>query len=165
MKEKKVCFLFAILLFMLWITVVADEGNEGIILSNATQTYTGQTTVILTVTEGYTVVIPPSIPLVYGAEQTELPLDIKELDQTENSVLSVSVAEPQGSLTQKDGEGTIAYTLYDGDSVFREKQFRETGTYSLSVNVEPEAWYAAPAGEYDGTVTFTISVKAKEGGQ
>ena len=145
--------------------VVTQAKSENSVLSSGSGVYNTQTTIVLSVNQDYIVLIPPSIPLVYGAEQTELPLQIHDLNLTKNAALSVSVAEPTGKLQQKNGEGMIPYTLTDENGTFHEKEFTETGTYPLSVKVDPGAWYAAPAGKYDGTITFTVSVKAKEGGE
>lgn len=152
MRKTTLCLL---VLFGLFFAFAA--GAEETFLSNAAQVYTGTTTVSLTIEEKYTVVIPPSLPLVYGTEETPLTLAVSGLDLTPGYAVRIAVESPEGALTQVGGDGRIPYTLTGPDGPFTEKVTRTEGEFPLSVTVGAEDWFAAPAGEYDGLITFSVS--------
>ncbi len=130
---------------------------EETILSNAEQVYTGTTFVSLTIEEKYTVTIPPSIPITYGTEQTDLTVGVTDLDLTQGYSLRVAVESPEGALQQTDGDGRIPYALKDANGLFGETITRETGEIPLTVNISQRDWFAAPAGNYEGQITFSVS--------
>ena len=160
MKKRAMCLL-CILLTLSFTSVCSEET----VLSNESQVYTGYTTVYFEVGEYYEVIIPSSVPIAYGAEDTEFTLSIIDLELTQGYRLSIGVNSPEGSLVRNDGDGAIPYTLEDGQGLFDERLFDEMQDVSLSLHVSAEAWRAAPAGTYTGTLTFSVVPKyAAEGG-
>lgn len=151
-KPVALAFLCAVLS-----AALCAAAAEQTLLTNEAQVYTGTTTVSLTIEEKYTVVIPPSLPLSYGAEDTPLTLAVSDLDLTTGYALRVAVDSPEGILTQSDGDGQIPYTLTDASGPFTEKVTRKAGEIPLSVHIAEADWFAAPAGEYDGLITFSVS--------
>ena len=101
----------------------------------------------------------------YGAETTDLTLSITDLELTQGYRLSIGVQSPEGALEQQDGDGLIPYTLEDGEGLFDERLYDEMQDVPLQLHVSREAWRSAPAGEYSGTLTFTVVSKyfAEEG--
>ena len=160
MKRWILCLSCVLLAFS-----IAAADAEEIILSNAEQVYTGHTTVIFTVGEYYEVVIPPSVPIAYGAESTELTLSIIDLELTQGYRLSIGVQSPEGQLRQADGTGVIPYTLEDEQGLFDERFYDEMQDVSLQLRVNKEDWHAAPTGAYDGQITFTVIPKYTQEGE
>lgn len=151
MKERLICLL-CILLTLCFSMASAED----VILSNADKVYTGYTTVLFTVGEYYEVVIPPSIPLSYGAETTDLTLSIIDLELTQGYRLSIGAESPEGQLKQTDGEGIIPYSLEDEQGLFNERFYDEMQDVSLQLHIKKSDWLTAPAGNYDGRITFSV---------
>lgn len=159
--KKRLTFLLCVLLTL----SCAAAGSEDIFLSNAAQVYTGRTTVVFVVGEYYEVVIPPSVPVAYGAETTALTLSITDLELTQGYRLSIGAQTPEGALTQEGGDGQIPYTLEDEEGLFDERLYDEMQEIPLQLHVSRDSWHSAPAGDYSGTITFTVVPKyfAEEG--
>ena len=160
MKKRMMCLLCIML-----VLCCASAGSEDVILSNASHIYTGHTTVLFVVGEYYEVVIPPSLPITYGAEDTSLTLNITDLELTQGYRLSIGVQAPEGSLTQEDGNGLIPYTLEDEQGLFDERLYDEMQEVLLLLHISKESWHSAPAGTYSSIITFTVVPKyfAEEG--
>lgn len=154
MKRWILC-LSCVLLAIFAVMVQAEET----ILSNATKVYTGQTTVLFVVGEYYEVVIPPGLPVSYGAETTDLTLSITDLELTPGYRLSIGVQSPEGSLENTDGEGSIPYSLEDDEGLFDERFYDAMGDVTLRLRVNKQDWHAAPAGAYEGRLTFRVIPK------
>lgn len=104
-------------------------------------------------------IIPPSIAISYGTETTDLTLSITDLELTPGYRLSIGVQSPDGCLENTEGEGNISYSLEDDEGLFDERFYDEMQDVTLQLHVKKEDWYAAPAGAYEGRLTFHVFPK------
>ena len=154
MKKRMMCLLCVLLALSF-----AAAGSEETVLSNESRIYTGYTTVVFVVGEYYEVVIPPSVPIAYGAEETNLTLSITDLELTQGYRLSIGVHSPEGYLEQENGDGLIPFSLEDDLGLFDERLYDEMQDVALCLHVSGEAWRSAPAGAYSGRLTFSVIPK------
>lgn len=109
------------------------------------------------VTNGFTFVIPASIEMECDAASAQLPVKVSKMRVEAGQRLVVSI-ETDGML--KSGESSIPFTLTKDGNAVRQLDFSQKGTQQLQVNVSPEAWAGAHAGDCAGTVNFSVRIQS-----
>ena len=88
-----------------------------------------------------------------------LHLSAAQLDPDHEVTIS---ATEYGLENQADNTKTIQFTLYAGSNSFTSTSFTDTKKeVQLSAHIDQKAWNTAPAGKYEGSVTFEISYNKK----
>ena len=88
-----------------------------------------------------------------------LHLSAAQLDPDHEVTISATEYELEN---QADNTKTIQFTLYEGSNSFTSTSFTDTKKeVQLSAHIDQKAWNAAPAGKYEGSVTFEISYNKK----
>lgn len=122
--------------------VLADDSNR-------------QTELKVTVEAGYTIVIPPTLDIPFGAESTDLAVEVTALHLPANSnALKVAVSQ-MNPLTNADDK-QISYTI-DGKAAGAARYFQTLEKQCFAIGITADAWNKAPAGSYSGTVSFSVS--------
>jgi len=160
---RKAKFVILCLLAVLLLTTVATEAE--VYMTNTEHGMTGTTTVRLVIPSSYTVEIPASLPISYGAESTPMTIGVSSMHIGSNQAVKIAVDSARGKLLQTGGRGAIPYVLLCDGAEFGSKAYTEVGQTQLSFDITLEDWYSADAGEYTGTVTFQVSVVNREVGQ
>lgn len=157
---------FVLTLCMLFVTVALADSN-GQTITDASTDKTAMTTLSVTLSESYTVVIPSELTITPGTLDTYLPIEVTSLrllptGTIDNTVRAVWVELDQPSfklVNNKDSSSTIAYNIGGGSGVYgRVLKFTETGTKNYTVSISETAWNSAAAGTYTDTVTFTVTI-------
>lgn len=110
----------------------------------------------------YTVTIPATIDIAWGAETTASTYSV-ESQLVAGKKLNVQVTTSASSLTSelKNAAGkTIAYTLSGDTNFTTDTEVVPETTKDLSFAITPEAWNAVPYDIYKDTLTFTVEVVA-----
>lgn len=143
---KKVLALILTLCLTLGIVALADDSNR-------------QTELQVTVNSGYTIVIPATLDIPFGAESTDLSVEVTALHLPSNfNALKVEVG--QMNPLKNAAEKLIWYTI-DGVSFGATRYFQTTETQNFVVGITAADWNKAPAGNYTGTVSFNVSFDNK----
>lgn len=120
------------------------------------------TTITNEITETYTLVIPPTLNIVYGATETKLPITVANCKLKDGNQIKLS-QNWDGSL--KNGGKTLPYTLnYNGKKVNDSTNavtFKKDGTVNMVVAISNAAWKNAEDGTYTGEITFSASIVSK----
>lgn len=119
----------------------------------------GTTNITTSIDPSYTVVIPSTTNITFNHADTDLEgtlhLSAAQLDPGHSVKIS---ATPNALKNDADNKQTIPFTLYANNSPFDSATFTDTKKQvQLSVHITEDAWHAAPAGNYTGSVTFTIT--------
>ncbi len=143
---KKVLALVLTLCLTLSIVALADDSNR-------------QTELQVTVDSGYTIVIPATLDIPFGATTTNLPVEVTALHLTGNyDSLKVTV----GQMTPlKTENGKLIWYTIDDLSFGATRYFQTTETQNFVVGITAADWNKAPAGNYTGTVSFNVSFDNK----
>lgn len=125
------------------------------VLADETKT----TTITTTINPTYTVVIPSTTNITFNHVDTDLNgtlyLSAAQLDPNYKVTVSATANE---LVNQADKTKTIQFTLHEGGNSFTSTAFTDTTKkVQLSAHIDQKAWNAAPAGKYEGSVTFTIT--------
>lgn len=153
MMKKKVTSL--LLAAALAVSMSIPAFAEG---STATITKGPKTTKVTTkIDVKYTVTIPETLNITANTENTDLNIEVSDaLLNPQGKVVVTATAA--GKMTNTSGSGsTLAYKLKNGAADFTQFEFTADGTKTCQVNITPEAWAAAAAGDYSGETTFNIS--------
>lgn len=118
-----------------------------------------ETVVTVTISENYTVVIPPTVPITFNTVDTPITIKVSDLRLLPGNLLYV---QPQdyGTLTDATTTKTLAYTLTglttkgDVSALF----FDADGDAAMNINIPADTWNATPAGSYQGTISFKIAI-------
>ncbi len=118
-----------------------------------------ETKVTVTISENYTVVIPPTVPITFNTVDTPITIKVSDLRLLPGNLLYV---QPQdyGTLTDAATTKTLAYTLEglttkgDVSALF----FDADGDAAMNINIPADTWNATPAGNYQGTISFKIAI-------
>ena len=130
------------------------------------------TTLTATVNSEFTLTIPRNTEIAYEATTTDLS-DLKVIGNVNQQEVVVTAETSDLAETNRGDGATIDYTLNAGDSaypddglVWDEEDLRagyldETNakTESLSVGITKDTWEKAKAGTYEGTITFTATMR------
>lgn len=131
----------------------------------AANTDSGSTTLTTTVGTNYVVVFPPDTPITYGATSTALSkIYLTTANFAAGESVSVSLTASSGTVNTKkltSGSNEIAYSIQSGSPP---ADF-SSGTLAdlddeivLTIGITQAAWNAAPAGNYSGTISFTVAL-------
>lgn len=119
------------------------------------QNTSGTTTLTATIDDAYTLVIPASLPITYGATATALTLEVTNYRLAAGKSLNVAWTS-SGKLTA--GSAELPYQLLLNGSEATSVNFTAVGTKDLTVSIAEADWNSAAAGSYTGSVTFTASI-------
>ena len=129
------------------------------VLADETKT----TTITTTINPTYTVVIPAATNITFNHTDTNLngPLHLSAAQLDPDHEVTISATEHELE-NQADNTKTIQFTLYEGSNSFLSTSFTDTKKeVQLSAHIDQKAWNTAPAGKYEGSVTFEISYSKK----
>lgn len=143
---KKLLSLLMVLCLLCGVAALADDSNR-------------QTVLQATVDSGYTIVIPPTLTIAFGAETTDLPVQVTALHLSGSyDALKVEV----GSMSQLTNEnGKLIWYTIDGKTFGATRYFQTTETQNFVVGITAADWNKAPAGNYSGTVSFNVTFDNK----
>lgn len=139
---------------------VRAEGEE------PTGEYTGKddteatTIVSVTISETYTVVIPPTVNIAFNDEETAINVKVSNLRLFPGNLLYVQPKD-YGTLTDEKSGKTLPYDLtgLDTKGDVTALFFDKTGDANLTINIPEATWNATPAGSYLGTIAFNIAIR------
>ena len=120
---------------------------------------TKATTIKANIPSSYTVVIPAETTIQFNTLETKLegPLYLSAAQLEPNHYVKIS-ATANALTNDADKSKTIPFTLYEGNDPFTSADFVDKyKNVQLSVHIKQSDWNAAPAGNYKGSVTFTIT--------
>lgn len=138
---KKILAFILSLTLLGSMTAMADDSNR-------------RTELKVTVNSGYTIVIPATLDITFGAETTNLPVEVTGLHLSGNyNALKVSVLQMM-PLTNENGK-LIWYTI-DSKSSGAIRYFQQPETQNFVVGITEANWNKAPAGNYTTTVSFGV---------
>ena len=132
------------------------------VMTNTEQGMTGTTVVRLVIPAVYTVEIPASLDIAYGAEATPLTIGVSSMNVGSDKAVKIAVDSASGSLLQEGGSGAIPFALRREGEAFAGEVYTGAGQTQLSVDIALVDWFNAAAGEYGGAVTFRVSVEDRE---
>lgn len=162
---KKLLAILMTLCLLCSVCALAESKDQTI--TDASKDNTATTTLSVTLSESYTVVIPSELTITPDTANTDLPIEVTSLrllptGTIDNSVRAVWVELDQPSfklVNNKDSNSTIAYNIGGGSGTYgRVLKFTETGTQNYTVSISENAWNSAAAGTYTDTVTFTVTI-------
>lgn len=141
------------------VSAFAADAASGV--ANATS---GTTTITTNIQPSYTVKIPAATKIDFNDTVTNLcgtlHLETAQLEPNHNVTIS---AKPTALKNDKDNS-EIPFTLYKGNTPFTAAYLTDTTEkVQLSVHITKDAWSKASAGNYTGSVTFTITYASKGG--
>lgn len=149
---KKIIALTISLCLLCGIVALADTTITGASQSKLARTY-----VTTTVDEFYSVTIPASVPVAYGALSTELTLSVSAFRLAANNVVRVRTSSSGTLKNAADASKTIAYALKYNSAAFTSVDFSAVGDATVKLEITSAAWNAAAAGNYQDTITFMVS--------
>lgn len=118
----------------------------------------GTTTITTSIEATYTVTIPESTPITFNMLSNPIGnITVTSARLDPGQKITVAAATDGTLKNDDDTTKTIAYTLKSGGAAFTSADFSENGSKALSVDITQTAWDNAPAGDYTGTITFTVS--------
>lgn len=123
----------------------------------------GATTIKTSIKPTYTVVIPSETTIQFNEPETKLegPLYLSAAQLDPDHKVTIS-ATANALKNDADKSKTIPFTLYEGNDPFTSADFVDKyKNVQLSVHIKQSDWNAAPAGNYKGSVTFTIDYVTK----
>lgn len=148
------------LLTVLLLTATTTVGE--VFLTNTEHGMTGTTTVRLTIPVSYTVAIPASMSIPYGATSTPMTIGVSSIKIGSHQAVQIAVDSAKGKLLPESGNSTIPYMLLCDGNAFSRALYTAVDETQLSLDIAPEGWFEADAGEYTGTITFYVSLEAQE---
>ena len=102
----------------------------------------------------YTIIIPSTLAIEPNATSTALTVQLTEVANAESITVETAAS---GSMTN-GSDGTIAFTVSSNELSF--SNFSSLPSPKMmNINITAEEWQQAPAGDYTGTMSFTISAK------
>ena len=143
------------------VPVFAADATSGV-----TNPTSGKTNITTNIQPSYTVDIPADTAIDFNTKdkifETELGLSKAQL----NPGYKVKVTATVNPLkNKKDSSKTIPFALHKADgTAFTSATFADTiEKVQLRVHITEDAWNKAPAGDYEGSVTFTITYTNEAG--
>lgn len=151
MTMKKILCALLILSLIFCATALAEGTYD--------QDYKTATTTLTTTIAGpdaptYTVVIPSTLAITPNTTST--PLTVR-LVEAKNAKSVTVTAEANGSMTNGSG-GTINFTVDSTTLTFSNFNSLPSEKW-MSIHITEAEWQQAPAGNYTGALTFTISAE------
>lgn len=139
---KKIFALVLALCLLCGATALADNSNR-------------QTELKVSVQSGYTIVIPTTLNITFGAESTNLPVEVTALHlSSKYNALKVTVGSMEPLKNEND---KLIWYMIDGKSSGATRYFQKPETQNFVVGITAEEWNKAPAGNYSRKVSFTVS--------
>lgn len=148
--KKILCAL--LILSLIFCTTALAEGTYDQDDKTATTTLT--TTIAGPDAPTYTVVIPSTLAITPNTTST--PLTVR-LVEAKNAKSVTVTAEANGSMTNGSG-GTINFTVDSTTLTFSNFNSLPSEKW-MSIHITEAEWQQAPAGNYTGALTFTISAE------
>lgn len=151
MTMKKILCALLILSLIFCATALAEGTYDQ---DDKTATTTLTTTIAGPDAPTYTVVIPSTLAITPNTTST--PLTVR-LVETKNAKSITVTAEANGSMTNGSG-GTINFTVDSTTLTFSNFNSLPSEKW-MSIHITEAEWQQAPAGNYTGALTFTISAE------
>lgn len=148
---KKILCALLILSLIFCATALAEGTYDQ---DDKTATTTLTTTIAGPDAPTYTVVIPSTLAITPNTTST--PLTVR-LVETKNAKSITVTAEANGSMTNGSG-GTINFTVDSTTLTFSNFNSLPSEKW-MSIHITEAEWQQAPAGNYTGALTFTISAE------
>lgn len=148
---KKILCALLILSLIFCATALAEGTYDQ---DDKTATTTLTTTIAGPDAPTYTVVIPPTLAITPNTTST--PLTVR-LVEAKNAKSVTVTAEANGSMTNGSG-GTINFTVDSTTLTFSNFNSLPSEKW-MSIHITEAEWQQAPAGNYTGALTFTISAE------
>ena len=148
--KKILCAL--LILSLIFCATALAEGTYDQADKTATTTLT--TTIAGPDAPTYTVVIPSTLAITPNTTST--PLTVR-LVEAKNAKSVTVTAEANGSMTNGSG-GTINFTVDSTTLTFSNFNSLPSEKW-MSIHITEAEWQQAPAGNYTGALTFTISAE------
>ncbi len=144
MKKKVVYMLCALMAWSSQATAVSAEQHDVAVTTSVMPTYT--------------VTIPADTNIAFNATQT----DFGKIELTRAQLepgYAVRVSAATTALTnQADVTKTIPYALNANGKAFTSAEYQAVGdSTALTIDITKADWNQAAAGQYKGTVTFTVA--------
>lgn len=151
MTMKKILCALLILSLIFCATALAEGTYDQ---DDKTATTTLTTTITGPDAPTYTVVIPSTLAITPNTTST--PLTVR-LVEAKNAKSVTVTAEANGSMTNGSG-GTINFTVDSTTLTFSNFNSLPSEKW-MSIHITEAEWQQAPAGNYTGALTFTISAE------
>lgn len=151
MTMKKILCALLILSLIFCATALAEGTYDQ---DDKTATTTLTTTIAGPDAPTYTVVIPSTLAITPNTTST--PLTVR-LVEAKNAKSVTVTAEANGSMTNGSG-GTINFTIDSTTLTFSNFNSLPSEKW-MSIHITEAEWQQAPAGNYTGALTFTISAE------
>ena len=151
MTMKKILCALLILSLIFCATALAEGTYDQ---DDKTATTTLTTTIAGSDAPTYTVVIPSTLAITPNTTST--PLTVR-LVEAKNAKSVTVTAEANGSMTNGSG-GTINFTVDSTTLTFSNFNNLPSEKW-MSIHITEAEWQQAPAGNYTGALTFTISAE------
>ncbi len=148
---KKILCALLILSLIFCATALAEGTYDQ---DDKTATTTLTTTIAGPDAPTYTVVIPSTLAITPNTTST--PLTVR-LVETKNAKSVTVTTEANGSMTNGSG-GTINFTVDSTTLTFSNFNSLPSEKW-MSIHITEAEWQQAPAGNYTGALTFTISAE------
>ena len=148
---KKILCALLILSLIFCAAALAEDTYEQ---DDNTATTTLTTTIAGPDAPTYTVVIPSTLAITPNTTST--PLTVR-LVEAKNAKSVTVTAEANGSMTNGSG-GTINFTVDSTTLIFSNFNSLPSEKW-MSIHITEAEWQQAPAGNYTGALTFTISAE------
>ena len=148
---KKILCALLILSLIFCATALAEGTYDQ---DDKTATTTLTTTIAGPDAPTYTVVIPSTLAITPNTTST--PLTVR-LVEAKNAKSVTVTAEANGSMTNGSG-GTINFTVDSTTLTFSNFNSLPSEKW-MSIHITEAEWQQAPAGDYTGALTFTISAE------
>ena len=148
---KKILCALLILSLIFCATALAEGTYDQ---DDKTATTTLTTTIAGSDAPTYTVVIPSTLAITPNTTST--PLTVR-LVEAKNAKSVTVTAEANGSMTNGSG-GTINFTVDSTTLTFSNFNNLPSEKW-MSIHITEAEWQQAPAGNYTGALTFTISAE------
>ena len=148
---KKILCALLILSLIFCVTALAEGTYDQ---DDKTATTTLTTTIAGSDAPTYTVIIPSTLAITPNTTST--PLTVR-LVEAKNAKSVTVTAEANGSMTNGSG-GTINFTVDSTTLTFSNFNSLPSEKW-MSIHITEAEWQQAPAGNYTGALTFTISAE------
>ena len=119
-----------------------------------------KTLISTTIGEGYTVIIPATLPVTYGSTSTDLTIEVRDVKLIAGNSIHITPEDYNAKLKNAAND-EINYQLMNGNAEWSESNplaFSTSGSKALELTISTDEWNNAPAGNYSDTVTFTVGI-------
>ena len=145
--KKMLCVLLTLSL-LFGATALAANGTYDQNDQRATTTLT--TTIAGPDAPTYTIIIPSTLAITPNATSTMLYIQVTEMENASSVKVTTNA---NGSMSNGTG-GTLDYTVTSNTL-----QWSKASQKWMNIEITAEQWQQAPAGDYTGTMSFTISAE------